>query len=375
MASCPTNEVAISDIIRSLESVADKQKEQGENNDDIKSLITSISEGIAIIQTKPEGKKWLRNKATGRLERIYLGEPSSKRVKEGGRKLKGGALPDNVLKGMSHIITVGLIAGGGVFAGYLTLCKIAPAIEAYFVSQQIVPDLCRGQGAWSYVPLGTALQHVTRDAMNLVSSSVETCSQIEDRYNRITEQIVAAYRAAALANQAAFAGASFGWLSGFAAFFKFAGPGVKLYNYIQGKIYALLKSIDDLTTRAVQGVMRKLKPKRTASGNNDVKADITVEEVDKLNEELQMLIDAEIAALVAELFREEAAAASAASASAPASASADAPASASADASGDATASGGRRRRSYKQRLTARRRKVSRKRKTSRRRKVSRTRK
>ena len=381
MDSCPTNEVAISDIIKALESVAANQKEKGLDTRDIKSLITSISEGEAIINERPDGKIWLRNPATGRLERIYA---SSKHAKVGGlkrrRKIKGGGLSDKVLKGISHIITVGLIAGGGVGAAYLTLCKIAPAIEAYFVSQHILPDLCRGQGVWSYVPLGTAFQHAARDAMSLVSSSVETCSQIEDRYNRITEQIVAAYKAAALANQAAFAGASLGWLSGFTAFFKFAGPGVKLYNYVQGKIYALLKAIDDLTTRAVQNVMPKRQPKREASG--DVKADITVEEAAELNleidAEIQMLIDAEIAALVAELFREETASASAASAPASAEpgASANAPSAnaPSANAPSANAPSGGRRRRSNKQRITARKRKT-RRRKTSRRRKVFRTRK
>ena len=384
MDSCPLdNRDAISEMIKDLTLVA---KAQGENNDDIMSLIASIAEGESIINERPDGYKWLRNPATGRLERIYLGEPSSKRAKKGGlkrrRKLKGGALPDNVLKGISHIITVGLIAGGGVGLGYLTLCKIAPAIEAYFVSQHILPDLCRGQGLWSYVPLGTAFQHAARDAMSLVSSSIETCSQVEDRYNRITDQIVNAYKAAALANQAAFAGASLGWLSGFTAFFKYAGPGVALYNNIQGKIYALLKAIDDLTTRAVQSVMPKRQPKREASG--DVKADITVEEAAKLNDTIdaavEKLINAEIAALVEELFKKEAAVS--ASAADQGAASVDAPASAEPGASAaepgasaSATASGGRRRRSNKQRITARRRKVSRRRKLSRRRKVSRTRK
>lgn len=381
MESCPLNKDAISEMIKELKLVEAKQQEQGMDTSDIESLITSISDGNVKINERPDGKMWLRNPATGRLERIYLGETPSKRAKKGGlkrrRKLKGGGLPDKVLKGISHIITVGLIAGGGVGAASLTLCKIAPAIEAYFVSQHILPDLCRGQGVWSYVPLGTAFQHAARDAMSLVSSSIETCSQIEERYNRITEQIVAAYKAAALANQAAFAGASLGWLSGFTAFFKYAGPGVKLYNFVQGKIYALLQGIDDVTTKAVQSVMQKLKPKRAASGDNDVKVDIPVDEAAELNREIDEAINEAIKEIFAKL-KEEAAPAASAEAAEQGAASAEPGASAeqgaaSASASAE-SASGGRRRRSNKQRMTARKRKT-RRRKLSRRRKVSRTRK
>ena len=188
--SCPPKKETMNKMVESFSSLA-------LSNPAIKDEISEIKEAILDGMRLRSGfvKRGGRRKYSKKMSsRKRMGGMPPKRMGGMPPKHMGGMMPskrkadgeeeivltstekNKLLNAIAHIIATGTLTGGG---GAL-ICYIFPAIEAYLAGKGWLPMLCTNSVEWSIRLLVGSV------------TSIETCQAIQQRYELIVTQIIAA---------------------------------------------------------------------------------------------------------------------------------------------------------------------------------------
>ena len=181
--SCPPKKETMNKMVQSFSNLA-------LSNPAIKDEISEIKEAILDGMTLRSGfvkrggrrrysKKMSSRKRMGGMmpsKRMGGMMPSKRKADGEGEIVLTGTEKNKLLNAIAHIIATGTLTGGG---GAL-ICYIFPTIEAYLAGKGWLPMLCTNSVEWS---LRLLVGSVT---------SIETCQAIQQRYELIVTQIIAA---------------------------------------------------------------------------------------------------------------------------------------------------------------------------------------
>ena len=180
--SCPPKKETMNKMVESFSSLA---LSNPAIKDEISEIKEAILDGMRLRsgfvkrggRRKYSKKMSSRKRMGGMMPPKRMGGMPPKRKADGEEEIVLTSTEKNkLLNAIAHIIATGTLTGGG---GAL-ICYIFPTIEAYLAGKGWLPMLCTNSVEWSIRLLVGSV------------TSIETCQAIQQRYELIVTQIIAA---------------------------------------------------------------------------------------------------------------------------------------------------------------------------------------